>query len=63
MNYHHIPYLFALRTEDHRFSCSIAESSQDCCLARVGSPDNEDTELSKLCSHFLNLVDSELGVR
>ena len=63
MNFHHIHHLFTIRTEDRRIPCSVAESSQDCCLARVSSPDHEDTELSKICFQFLNLLISELGFR
>ena len=45
------------------FACSVADSSQNCCLACVGFPNCEDTELLKPCSIFLNLLSSEQGFR
>ena len=55
-----MPHLFTIQTEDCRFFCHVAESLQDCCLACISPPDHKDTESSKLCSDFLNLLCSKL---
>ena len=60
IKFHNMPHLFTIRTEDCRFFHSVAESLQDCCLACVSPPNHKDTELSKLCSDFSNLLYSEL---
>jgi hypothetical protein len=63
LNFHDTLHLFTVRIEDYRFTCSAADSSQNCCLACVGSPDHEDTELSEPFSSFLNLLSSEQRFR
>jgi hypothetical protein len=63
LNFHDTLHLFTVRIEDYRFACSVADSSQNCCLACVGSPDHKDTELLGLFSSFLNLLSSEQGFR
>ena len=60
IKFHDMPHLFTIRTEDRRFFCSVAESLQDCCFACVSPPNHKDTESSKLCSDFSNLLCSEL---
>ena len=60
IKFHDMLHLFTIRTEDCRFFRSVAESLQDCCLACISPPDHEDTESSKLCSYFSNLLCSEL---
>ena len=63
MNFHYTHHLFTLRIEDDRFSSCVADSLQDRGLARVGSPDHEDAELSKMCLYFLILLSTELRFR
>ena len=60
MNFHYTHHLSTHRIEDDRFSSCVADSLQDRSLARVGSPDHEDAEVSKLCLYFLNLLSTEL---
>jgi hypothetical protein len=63
LNFHDTLHLFTVWIKDYRFACSVADSSQNCCLACVGSPDHEDTKFPEPFSGILNLPGSEQGFR